>query len=935
MGFITRPHFEDRQIIQYSGETITLSGGTNYGSTGQVVYSPTLLFQQPTTGDTGSGPFYNTGETQYNISGLVGYQYPETFRPGGSGLVVSPPILGYGYDLSMTGTTGTTTVDVTGYYLRSIDAYGTAVWDTVTITGDTGGSFTGNTSGDCITDLWITNLHGCSPITVHDSIQTVGSIATGLTSYSFGDGNSALGDRSFVAGGRTNIASGLYSHAEGNTSYATGDESHAEGYQTLSSGPRSHAEGDNTISSGNTSHSEGGSTVAGGDYSHAEGYLTKSYGPYSHAEGLGTIAGGTTFGAHAEGRNSQALGDASHAEGGSTAIGVYSHSEGSSTAEGDYSHAEGGNTWSFEQYSHAEGSNTIASGDTSHAEGYYTISNGSYSHAEGSYTLANGTASHASGSGTTASGYISYAEGYNTISSGLTSHSEGYNTIAGGWASHAEGLNTYATNEMSHSEGWNTLASGRQSHAEGRNTIASGDISHAEGSNTSATTDFTHSQGVATTASGRASHSSGENTIASGTQSYVGGKGLNTTSSKVVSSGNVSFTHQQQTNRTGNIGASANYSVVLGGEDNHINTNATSSGIFCGSGGTINSGVIRSVVLGGQNITGTTSDTVYVPDLVIDGLVSTDPLATDSNGKIVAGVSDERLKENIEPLSGALNKIKQLRGVSFNYTEESNMGGGLRYGFIAQEVQPIIPHIVRDRSKSDGMLNLNYTEVIPWLVEGFKELLSGGTKYTLSTSEDHYVHSNTHTISDVSNISNMFLGGITSFDTPLTVGNVIQNTDTSGNVGVFFGDFTVFPELKEYGSLAYYGGGFTRIGDELTGDDFYKNKTVLKTHENTSGMVINTHNTLWFEINGNSVGVLHSDKAYWGFGLNPNGEELPKGTVQIGSESSKATLIHHPKNVPTTSLDEIGDKGEISWDNEYMYIKTDNGWGRVPLDYNF
>jgi hypothetical protein len=34
----------------------------------------------------------------------------------------------------------------------------------------TGISFTGNTSGDCITDLYISNLYGCSPITLHDDI---------------------------------------------------------------------------------------------------------------------------------------------------------------------------------------------------------------------------------------------------------------------------------------------------------------------------------------------------------------------------------------------------------------------------------------------------------------------------------------------------------------------------------------------------------------------------------------------------------------------------------------------------------------------------------------------------------------------------------------------------------------------------------------------
>jgi len=53
-----------------------------------------------------------------------------------------------------------------------------------------GGTFTGNTSGSCITDLYITNLYGCSPITVHDSIQFSGSSSSSF-SLSFGFQNTA------------------------------------------------------------------------------------------------------------------------------------------------------------------------------------------------------------------------------------------------------------------------------------------------------------------------------------------------------------------------------------------------------------------------------------------------------------------------------------------------------------------------------------------------------------------------------------------------------------------------------------------------------------------------------------------------------------------------------------------------------------------------
>lgn len=59
--------------------------------------------------------------------------------------------------------------------------------------------------------------------------------------------------------------------------------------------------------------------------------------------------------------------------------------------------------------------------------------------------------------------------------------------------------------------------------------------------------------------------------------------------------------------------------------------------IIGGSGHTVNSGVTRSAILGGGNITATTSDSVYVPDLYLTNLPSESVLGTDGSGKIIAG----------------------------------------------------------------------------------------------------------------------------------------------------------------------------------------------------------------------------------------------------------------------------------------------------------
>ena len=272
--------------------------------------------------------------------------------------------------------------------------------------------FTGNTSASCIGDIWVSNLHGCSPITVHDSIQHNTSIASGLLSTAFGG---------------LNVSSGIYSHAEGNSTTASNNSAHAEGQQTTASGLYSHAEGNLTTAQGDSSHAEGEFTTAIGLTSHAEGYGTQSIGAESHAEGAAT-----------------------------TAIGSQSHAEGFFTrASGQFSHTEGYYTTAIGSASHAEGWSTRAMGGSSHAEGYETLAMGGSSHAEGIQTRASGEGSHAEGSGTTASNIASHAEGNLTIASGLYSHAEGSSTTAQGNFSHAGGISSLASgiNSFIHSSG--------------------------------------------------------------------------------------------------------------------------------------------------------------------------------------------------------------------------------------------------------------------------------------------------------------------------------------------------------------------------------------------------------------------------------------------------------------------------------------------------
>ena len=78
--------------------------------------------------------------------------------------------------------------------------------------------------------------------------------------------------------------------------------------------------------------------------------------------------------------------------------------------------------------------------------------------------------------------------------------------------------------------------------------------------------------------------------------------------------------------------------------------------------------------------------------------------------------SDERLKENVKPIQNALADICQLEGVTFDWKDTGAHG----QGFIAQQVEPIIPEIVKT-DEDDGMKSVNYVGLIGHLVEAIKE----------------------------------------------------------------------------------------------------------------------------------------------------------------------------------------------------------------------
>jgi len=63
--------------------------------------------------------------------------------------------------------------------------------------------------------------------------------------------------------------------------------------------------------------------------------------------------------------------------------------------------------------------------------------------------------------------------------------------------------------------------------------------------------------------------------------------------------------------------------------------------------------------------------------------------------------------------------------------------------------------------------------------------------------------------------------------------------------------------------------------------------------------------------------------------------KIPTSKLDINGDNGYNQLRVRTTYTPTTSGDTNGGIGDICWDDDYFYVKTNNGWGRTSLDYGF
>jgi hypothetical protein len=85
-----------------------------------------------------------------------------------------------------------------------------------------------------------------------------------------------------------------------------------------------------------------------------------------------------------------------------------------------------------------------------------------------------------------------------------------------------------------------------------------------------------------------------------------------------------------------------------------------------------------------------------------------------SSGDVVA-YSDERLKDNIKTIANPLDKVCSLRGVCFDKDGEPGIG------VIAQEVEKIIPEVVKTNDDELSTKAVAYGNLVGLLIEAIKE----------------------------------------------------------------------------------------------------------------------------------------------------------------------------------------------------------------------
>ena len=266
---------------------------------------------------------------------------------------------------------------------------------------------------------------------------------------------------------------------------------------------------------------------------------------------------------------------------------------------------------------------------------------------------------------------------------------------------------------------WNTNFVGPYSAALGRDAVASGHYSISLGFNARA-------EGFAATTFGRDTKASGSYAMATGYNTLASGFASTAMGYETLAEANYSTAVGYQTNAMGNFSTATGYktyagglySTALGRQTYAQETYATAIGGFSWANGFASTAMGYNARATGNYAFAINLDSSVGWDVQAHRFMITG--ATVIGGNVPwSAFSDRKLKKEIQPLDAEsnLDKILQLNGARFRWMKHDEW---FNLGFIAQDVQDIIPESVRYDESNDIFL-MEYSAIIPVLVEAMKE----------------------------------------------------------------------------------------------------------------------------------------------------------------------------------------------------------------------